>query len=118
MGTGAAIAEAVAAPISAVGNAINEHERIMQGPQMGQINVNNTEAMSDSIFKSGWRPAFGWTLLFWFNLLMGIKFYAGYHDWQLGITDHLIVPDDVIFFMTINILGFSGLRSLDKWFGK
>jgi hypothetical protein len=33
---------------------------------MSQIQLNNEEVKSDSIFKSGWRPALGWICVFGF----------------------------------------------------
>lgn len=118
MGEYFGIGQAVAAPIDAVANGINAYKATEQAPQMAQIQNNIEDSKSDSLYKSGWRPGFGWSLLFWSDLFMASQYYFAWYNWHIGLTQEIDLPIDIILFMTVNILGFSGLRSLDKWFGK
>ena len=86
---------------------------------MAQIEVNKTEAASDSIFKGGWRPFIGWVCgtAFAYHfvlqpLLIFVMTYAGYP-----------VPDlpefDMASLMTVlgGLLGLGGLRTFEKYKG-
>jgi hypothetical protein len=86
---------------------------------IAQIEVNKVEAASNSIFKSGWRPAIGWVCGFAFAyhfviqpLLVFILTYAG----------HPIPPlpeFDMASLMTVlgGLLGLGGLRTFEKYKG-
>ncbi len=81
-----------------------------------QLNINNTEAASASVFVSGWRPAIGW--------ICGLAFAANYvliplivfvsasfgHDItglpKLDMSD--IMP------VLLGMLGLGGMRTLEK----
>lgn len=86
---------------------------------MAQIEVNKVEAASDSIFKSGWRPAIGWVCGFAFAyhfvfqpLLVFILTYAGHPVPEL--------PEfDMASLMTVlgGLLGLGGLRTFEKYKG-
>jgi hypothetical protein len=86
---------------------------------LAQIEVNKVEAASNSIFKSGWRPAIGWVCGFAFAyhfvlqpLLIFVMTYLGYP-----------VPDlpefDMASLMTVlgGLLGLGGLRTFEKYKG-
>ena len=86
---------------------------------MAQIEVNKVEAASNSIFKSGWRPAIGWVCGFAFAyhfvlqpLLVFILTYAGHPVPEL--------PEfDMASLMTVlgGLLGLGGLRTFEKYKG-
>jgi len=92
----------------------NAHENAM-----AQIDVNKTEAASNSIFKGGWRPFIGWVcgtaFAYHFVLqpvLIFVMTYAGYP-----------VPDlpefDMASLMTVlgGLLGLGSLRTFEKYKG-
>ena len=92
----------------------NAHENAM-----AQIEVNKTEAASNSIFKGGWRPFIGWVcgtaFAYHFVLqpvLIFVMTYAGYP-----------VPDlpefDMASLMTVlgGLLGLGSLRTFEKYKG-
>jgi hypothetical protein len=86
---------------------------------IAQIEVNKVEAASNSIFKSGWRPAIGWVCGFAFAyhfviqpLLVFILTYAGHPVPEL--------PEfDMASLMTVlgGLLGLGGLRTFEKYKG-
>ena len=86
---------------------------------MAQIDVNKTEAASNSIFKGGWRPFIGWVCgtAFAYHfvlqpLLIFIMTYAGYEVPYL--------PEfDMASLMTVlgGLLGLGGLRTFEKYKG-
>lgn len=81
----------------------------------GQLEINKTEAASQSAFTSSWRPAIGWVcalalfvqyiarpLLMWAGLVTG-------HQWPAlpGI-------DDNLWQLMLGMLGLGGLRTYEK----
>lgn len=82
---------------------------------LAQITVNNTEAQSQSLFKSGWRPAVGWVCAmalayeFLGRVLLG---------WVIGNWLHWTQPPvlDMGDLMTIlgGLLGLGTLRTTEK----
>jgi hypothetical protein len=82
---------------------------------LAQIKVNEEEAKSDNIFKSGWRPSIGWTCSVSFML----------HFVAFPIVDKIMValghqalsiPFDMTTLMTVlgGLLGIGGLRTYEK----
>ena len=86
---------------------------------MAQIDVNKTEAASNSLFKGGWRPFIGWVcgtaFAYHFVLqpvLIFIMTYAGHEVPYL--------PEfDMASLMTVlgGLLGLGGLRTFEKYKG-
>jgi hypothetical protein len=82
--------------------------------QMGQIGVNNTEAASASLFKSGWRPALGWicgiSLAYaWLAqpLLVWLSQNAGWHvPPTLSIAEQMTVVGQM--------MGLASARTVEK----
>jgi len=81
----------------------------------GQLDANKTEAGSESLFVSGWRPAVGWVcvLAFGWNMIgLSVAKVA------LGLINHplQIAPADLSEMMPILIgmLGLGGLRTVEK----
>lgn len=83
-----------------------------------QAEINKAEAAHTSLWVAGWRPAIGWvcaagfawTFLFypvltWFAALVGL-------DANLPT-----IQNDMLFELTMGMLGLGALRSFDKWKG-
>lgn len=79
------------------------------------IKTNQIEAAHKSVFVSGWRPAIGWSCsagIFW--LFIG----APIANWMTALagikTPVPTVPPDLLFELTLAMLGMAGLRSFEK----
>lgn len=80
----------------------------------GQIEINKIEAASDSLFKSGWRPAIGWVCV------LALAFnYIGYPVWawaaasyQLPVPPELDIAD--LLTLLLGMLGLGGMRMHEK----
>ena len=82
---------------------------------MGQIDINKVEAASDSFFKSGWRPAVGWTCVF------GLSYQFVFHPFavfflQLNEVKALLPTLDLNTLMTLlfGLLGLGAYRTVEK----
>ena len=80
-----------------------------------QLQVNAFEAQSRSLWVAGWRPAIGWVCvagLVWMILaepvLRHILVISGQH------IDLPVLRYDILFELTLGMLGMAGLRSFDK----
>lgn len=86
---------------------------------IAQIEVNKTEAASDSVFKGGWRPFIGWicgiSFAYHFILQPLLIFVLAYTGFPM--------PDlpefDMASLMTVlmGMLGLGGLRTFEKYKG-
>lgn len=83
----------------------------------GQVDINKIEAASDSLFKSGWRPAVGWVCVAAF----AAKFIGGPFLFVLAqfIPDMkpvVLPPIDMteMLPLLVGMLGLGSLRSWDK----
>lgn len=82
---------------------------------LAQVSSNNAEAGSESLFKSGWRPAVGWVCVAAFA-------YAGLGrpliPFIAGLFGHVVptLPpiDDVFTELLFGMLGLGGMRSIEK----
>lgn len=79
------------------------------------IKTNQTEAAHRSVWVAGWRPAIGWSLaagIFWiligFPLMQWVVSLLGI---QASLPD---LPTDILFELTLAMLGMSAVRSFDK----
>jgi hypothetical protein len=85
---------------------------------LGQIKVNEAEASSDNLFKSGWRPAIGWVCGIAFSLHF---VFFPILDWFLVLFGHtaIVIPFDMSTLMTVlgGLLGLGGLRTFEKMKG-
>ena len=92
----------------------NAHENAM-----AQIEVNKTEAASNSIFKGGWRPFIGWVcgtaFAYHFVLQPLLIFILTY----LGHPVPALPEFDMASLMTVlgGLLGLGGLRTFEKYKG-
>lgn len=86
---------------------------------MAQIDVNKTEAASNSIFKGGWRPFIGWVcgtaFAYHFVLQPLLIFVMTY----LGYPVPALPEFDMASLMTVlgGLLGLGGLRTFEKYKG-
>ena len=85
---------------------------------IAQVNLNNTEASSPSLFKSGWRPFVGWVC----GVALAVQFLvAPIGCWVAGLMGHptQFPPLDLGTLMTLlfGMLGLGAMRSFDKQAG-
>lgn len=81
----------------------------------GQIDVNKIEAGSDSLFKSGWRPAAGWTCvggLFYQIILRPIFGWAAANLWAWSTPPSLEM--DTLMTLLFGLLGLGAYRTFEK----
>ena len=101
---------------------LTEFKEIVQS-DIAQSKVNAVEAESESLFKSGWRPAVGWTcvagLIYTFILrpflIFTLNILAVYY--QIQIDQLPVLPSlDINELMTLlfGLLGLGAYRSYDK----
>jgi hypothetical protein len=77
-----------------------------------QSEVNKIEAQSDSLFKSGWRPAIGWVcVLALAYQYLGRPFASIWYPGLPGL-------DNMLWELMFGLLGMGALRSVDKAVGK
>lgn len=84
--------------------------------QLAQIGVNNTEAQSENLFKSGWRPAIGWACVaaFTYDFLVRplLQFVA------LAINPKAPIPPNLdlteMMPVLLGMLGLGTLRTVEK----
>lgn len=81
----------------------------------GQLEINKIEAASDSLFKSGWRPAVGWTcvIALFYQFLMRPLL-----PWLSAVAGHPMpeMPDlgENLWELMFGMLGLGGMRSFEK----
>jgi hypothetical protein len=82
---------------------------------LAQIAVNEEEAKSDSLFKSGWRPFVGWTCSTSFALHFVIFPIINFFIVALGYKEVVISFDMITLTTTLGgLLGIGGLRTYEK----
>lgn len=87
---------------------------------LGQLEVNKVEAGSDSLFKSGWRPAVGWVCV----AGLATQFLlAPLLPWLVGLIDSSVAPIpslDLSELLTLlfGMLGLGAMRTTEKLKGK
>lgn len=83
---------------------------------LAQAAVNKEEAGSLSLFKSGWRPAFGWVGVF---VLLSEFIFRPYLPWCMEVFGFHVPPlpgiDTEMFWPLIfGLLGLGGMRTFEK----
>jgi hypothetical protein len=92
-------------------------QKAEQALALAQINVNNTEAQSESLFKSGWRPFTGWSAAIGVTVA---TVWAPLGAWAwMATTGHPLPPLPVLdsgtlFTLLGALLGIGTLRTVDK----
>lgn len=82
---------------------------------IAQSEVNKTEAASENIFKSGWRPAVGWicvTGLAWSVFLPVIAWFIRLSGVQ--VPELPVLNGEILTSLTFGLLGLGGLRTYEK----
>jgi len=120
--------EGVAAPITAVGNVLDNlftskdeklsHEevriRLAQQPDLAQVELNKVEASHRSMFVAGWRPFIGWVcgigLINMFLINPWIQWFTSAPGPNL--------PKDIIMELVFALLGLGTLRTIEKIQGR
>jgi len=82
---------------------------------LSQIQVNQEEAKSENLFKSGWRPSIGWACSLTFILNFVLFPIINYFLVMFG-HQAILIPFDTNTLMTVlgGLLGIGGLRTIEK----
>ena len=82
---------------------------------LAQIRVNEQEAKSDNIFKSGWRPAIGWICVFGlaYNFVIYNILLWFINIYQLNVTPPALLSD-ILMELVFAMLGLGSLRTFEK----
>ena len=82
----------------------------------GQLQVNQAEAASPSVFVAGWRPAIGWVCggaLAYTYLLYPILMWAA-AIWWPNLSPPKLGNDGMLYELLLGMLGLGGLRTFEK----
>ncbi len=82
---------------------------------LAQIKVNEEEAKSENIFKSGWRPAIGWICVFglFYNFVLYNILLWAVATFNLQITPPALLSD-ILMELVFALLGLGSLRTFEK----
>ena len=82
---------------------------------LAQIRVNEEEAKSDNIFKSGWRPAIGWICVFglFYNFVLYNILLWAVATFGINITPPALMSD-ILMELVFAMLGLGSLRTFEK----
>lgn len=82
---------------------------------IGQLDINKVEAGSDSFFKSGWRPAVGWTCVFGLVYQFVFLPFATFFLEVYGVTEKLPAMNlDTLMTLLFGLLGLGAYRTVEK----
>lgn len=81
---------------------------------LAQINVNNTEAQSTSLFVSGWRPAVGWVSVIGLAYTFLAQPLLTWASTTYGVLPPPPLDTGTLITLLGGMLGLSGLRSTEK----
>lgn len=82
---------------------------------LAQIRVNEEEAKSENLFKSGWRPAIGWICVFglFYNFVLYNILLWAVATFQLPIIPPALMSD-ILMELVFALLGLGSLRTFEK----
>ena len=82
---------------------------------LAQIRVNEEEAKSENIFKSGWRPAIGWICVFglFYNFVLYNILLWAVATFGINITPPALMSD-ILMELVFAMLGLGSLRTFEK----
>jgi hypothetical protein len=82
---------------------------------LAQIKVNEEEAKSENIFKSGWRPAIGWICVFglFYNFVLYNLLLWVVATFNIAITPPALMSD-ILMELVFAMLGLGSLRTFEK----
>lgn len=81
---------------------------------LAQIRLNEVEASSDSLFKSGWRPALGWACVGGFTYQAIIRNILAWLSENVGWTVPPSLEMDTLMTLLFALLGLGGYRTAEK----
>lgn len=87
----------------------------VQAQAMAQLEVNKAEAVHDSLFVAGWRPAIGWVCalaIFSDFVLRPVMVWIS--GWYPGMPVFPSLISDNLWELMAGMLGLSGLRTFEK----
>ena len=106
----------------------NDMDKLENGIQQGQIEINKIEAKSTSIFIAGWRPFLGWVGGFsiaytfiaqpfmWWCVKLYIAFSQNVlNPEQMEALKPVVLDTSLIFNLVLALLGFGGMRTYEKF---
>jgi hypothetical protein len=82
---------------------------------LAQIKVNEEEAKSENLFKSGWRPAIGWicVLGLFYNFVLYNLLLWSVATFNIAITPPALMSD-ILMELVFALLGLGSLRTFEK----
>ena len=82
---------------------------------LAQIKVNEEEAKSENLFKSGWRPAIGWicVLGLFYNFVLYNLLLWTVATFNIAITPPALMSD-ILMELVFALLGLGSLRTFEK----
>ena len=82
---------------------------------LAQIKVNEEEAKSENLLKSGWRPAIGWICVFglFYNFVLYNILLWAVATFNLQITPPALMSD-ILMELVFALLGLGSLRTFEK----
>ena len=137
LGAGKAAGDAIATPVSAVGNVLdklftsdeergileNAKAKLAMAPHIAQAEINKVEASHRSIFVAGWRPAIGWVCA-----LALATYYLPQHImaavlwvkmcWAASQMQPYPIDIKGLLELVLALLGLGGLRTFEKLTGR
>lgn len=81
---------------------------------LGQIEVNKEEAKSDSLFKSGWRPAVGWLCVAGFSYSFFLQPLLVWMSLNIGWQTPPNLDTSELTTLLMGLLGLGGLRTYER----
>jgi hypothetical protein len=137
LGAGKAAGEAIATPVSAVGNVLdklftsdeerglldNAKAKLALAPHIAQSEINKVEASHRSIFVAGWRPAIGWVCalaLATYYLPQHVMAAVLWVKMCWAASEMQPYPIDIkgLLELVLALLGLGGLRTFEKLSGR
>jgi hypothetical protein len=92
-------------------------ERHAHEAALAQIEVNKAEAASDNIFKSGWRPAIGWTcgIAFAYHFVLQPLLIFFLTIFGMEIPELPKFEMEALMTVLLGLLGLGSLRTFEKY---
>ena len=137
LGMGKAAGDAIATPVSAVGNVLdklftsdeergileNAKAKLAMAPHIAQSEINKVEASHRSMFVAGWRPAIGWVCalaLATYYLPQHIMAAVLWVKMCWAASEMQPYPIDIkgLLELVLALLGLGGLRTFEKLTGR
>ncbi len=126
------LGEEVAKPIEAIGGlyttdkgrieAETGYQKVIQAPQMVQLETNKVMAASSVFFNSAWQPLIGWTsgacvFLYWVPQLVMTNYFWALQCLETGQIDPFPIKPDEIYNLVWLLFGFAGYSVIKKKIG-